>query len=1250
MGKWNRGGSRGIIRGWLLAVVLGLCFVATDARASGTNVSSGNLSHDQAVFATSGGSASLGLSLLYESLGTYSGSLGFGWIHSADIFLTVDANGNVLLRNVSSRIYYRKNGSGYLSQPGDSSTLTGATGSFAITQSDGSRYAFGANNRIATITDRFGNAQTFGYDTTSGDLTSIGDSAGRTAILEYDTTVTPHRLAKIAPPGVTVSDVDQKKYQLTYTGGRLSQVLNPLADQLPGSVRGHWDYTYHADGKLKTVSDPAGNITRYNYDQNGRVQSVVDPEGLAGADGVATVPGHTKSLVYNGNSTTTLTEKDGGKWLYTYDTQKGRLTSKQGPDASGNPGSKGNIYYYYPVTYYVKAMTEPFGDNEVRTTFYAYDGNGNQTRQTDPLPPSAYGNISPDNVDTAAFGTAGNPAWAITSQYDNSGYNRITSTSDLRSTPALTTTYAYTTENGGEVVTVTAPGNFISVTKNNADGTIRQTTDANGKATTYTYYPDSTDNRAAGIVGTLYEITGADGVVTRFTQYDRNGNPLEIRTVDTAQREIRTVQTFDALNRLRTATRYAQGLPDNVTNFGYDYMGNRTSVIDPESHETKYQNNYRAQVTKVTDARQKDTVYTYGGTGCPSCGGGADKLTAVTDANQHTTSFAYDTLGRLERETDPLNKIIRYTYYDNGLLREKYNATGGDPGTLLITYFYNEHGQLTEKRYPDNTSVKFTYKPDGRLDTAGNYTGSTVTFGYTYEYYDNGRLKSVTDNSGRKISYDDYDGIGQTKKVTYFPGTADEHVINYDYDTANRPWHIVSNAGTFTFAYDPLSRRNLLTYPSAVIATYGYDDLNRLTSLSHQYQATTIASFSYTHDQAGNRKTKSGTSNETYGYDEVYRLLQAVTPRGTENYTYDEVGNRQTGPGAKDTAYRYNNGNQMTSGRTFGYTYDNAGNQAARTVAANAGKDWTLTWDYENRLTKMEKTKGAEKRTIDFKYDPLGRRIGKDLTTVINGVAKTSSWLYVYDNDNIALEIFTDGGNAPVKTFYTHGLGVDEHLAMERGGSYYYYHADGLGSTVAVSDPVRNVVQRYTYDSFGMGKPANNTFSNSYTYTGREWDKETGLYYYRARYYDPMEGRFISKDPIGFDGGDVNLFAYVQNSPTTRNDPTGLMVQLCSRPSDSLFGFFRFIPHFWIKTDTKEAGMGPKGAGAPGGNCQCAIITTINSHVGQKGTCTEVKDEDEACVNRELELGKYTGIWPFNNCLELAMHILNKCKKSNPCH
>jgi RHS repeat-associated protein len=121
-----------------------------------------------------------------------------------------------------------------------------------------------------------------------------------------------------------------------------------------------------------------------------------------------------------------------------------------------------------------------------------------------------------------------------------------------------------------------------------------------------------------------------------------------------------------------------------------------------------------------------------------------------------------------------------------------------------------------------------------------------------------------------------------------------------------------------------------------------------------------------------------------------------------------------------------------------------------------------------------------------------------------------------------------------------HGPGIDEPLAIEQQGKVYFYHADGLGSITSLTDAKGRVVQSCEYDSFGSVRQHGNHVKQPYGFTAREWDSETGLYFYRARYYDPQVGRFISKDPIGFNGGDVVLYGYVQNNPVNWGDPWGL--------------------------------------------------------------------------------------------------------------
>ena len=199
-------------------------------------------------------------------------------------------------------------------------------------------------------------------------------------------------------------------------------------------------------------------------------------------------------------------------------------------------------------------------------------------------------------------------------------------------------------------------------------------------------------------------------------------------------------------------------------------------------------------------------------------------------------------------------------------------------------------------------------------------------------------------------------------------------------------------------------------------------------------------------------------------------------------------------------------------------------------VTVGAGET-DYEYDYDGRLTKVTRVDGATTTEVEYKYDALARRVERVLT--VNSVVQSTS-KYIFDDEDVIAEL--DGSNNVVRLF-VHGPGIDEPLAVKTGGSWYYYHADGLGSVINLSDSSGNQVPGYGYDSFG--NLIIDYFGSSVTYTGREWDREAGLYYYRARFYDPETGRFISKDPIGFRGGDVNLYSYVGQNPVNWIDPSG---------------------------------------------------------------------------------------------------------------
>jgi RHS repeat-associated protein len=277
-----------------------------------------------------------------------------------------------------------------------------------------------------------------------------------------------------------------------------------------------------------------------------------------------------------------------------------------------------------------------------------------------------------------------------------------------------------------------------------------------------------------------------------------------------------------------------------------------------------------------------------------------------------------------------------------------------------------------------------------------------------------------------------------------------------------------------------------------------YDPVGRLMNLSlsaKNAQRQVVDAFTYTHDKIGNRITKADDDIKyTYSYDAVYRLLQALPTKKSkvqkeqaEDYSYDPVGNRLKGPKQTDQQYTYNKDNQLTTDRNHQYQYDANGNLIRKVDWDEDGKKKTHSYfyDYENRLMRVEIQKGRKAKEVTFTYDPFGRRISKSV-----------------HRDEIGDDEDGDG----------------EDRERPRTTQYVYDNED--------------ILMEFNHKGSRIKQP--------YTFTGREWDSETKLYYYRARYYDPIAGMFTQKDPIGFSGGDVNLYRMVENNPVNWVDPWGL--------------------------------------------------------------------------------------------------------------
>jgi RHS repeat-associated protein len=275
------------------------------------------------------------------------------------------------------------------------------------------------------------------------------------------------------------------------------------------------------------------------------------------------------------------------------------------------------------------------------------------------------------------------------------------------------------------------------------------------------------------------------------------------------------------------------------------------------------------------------------------------------------------------------------------------------------------------------------------------------------------------------------------------------------------------------------------------------------------------------------------------------------TTLGDLTYAYDSAGRRvsvggtfaRTGLPLAVASAAHNANNELTTWGSGSLTYDAGGNLISDGVN-------TYMWDARNQLASISGASPAS-----FQYDAFGRRAKK----TVSGVTTE----FLYDGVNPVQEL---SGGTPTANLLA-GLAIDEYFTRTDAAGTRTLLADGLGSTLALLDSAGAVQTEYTYEPFGKVAVAGATSGNAFQYTGRENDG-TGLYHYRARYYNPQVGRFISGDPLEFRGGDANLYAYVWNSPLNFLDP---------------FGWWGFGVSAGVAVEYGAVGVGAGATGSVGG-------------------------------------------------------------------
>ncbi|TEB10867.1 RHS repeat-associated core domain-containing protein [Pelotomaculum propionicicum] len=724
----------------------------------------------------------------------------------------------------------------------------------------------------------------------------------------------------------------------------------------------------------------------------------------------------------------------------------------------------------------------------------------------------------------------------------NISNNKLVTTTDAL---GRTTTCGYDAENN--LISVTDPLNHTTSYTYDYLNRLTSTTDANGRTETYTL--DGNGNRvsktdrngntttyAYDVLNRLTRVTDAMGNSVA-TEYDALGNKTSV----TDQRGNVTSYTYDQSSRLLSVTDPLGG----VTSYTYDLAGNKLSVTDARGACWSYTYDDANRLTTVIDPLGHTSVTVYDSAG---------NVTERTDANNNTTTFGYDSLNRLSLVTDALGRSTSYTYDSNGNLTAVTNAKNqtftaaydalnrvvqeSDPlgNTSLKTYDYA--GNLSSKTRPDGSTINYTYDAVNRLTNISYPDQSSVSYAYDY----NGNRTSMTDPAGSaSYNYDslnrltsvtrsvysvgyEYDQAGNMTALVYPGGLR----VSYTYNGLNLPSSVSDSVYSTSISYDEAGNRTQEILPNGVTVTYEYDLSGRLILLQHAIGGNIIARSAYTLDNVGNRMSVTDEQGgiTSYVYDNLYQLTRVTYPDSqVVDYTYDQVGNRTSAGGVP---YTYDNANRLIQVGITPYAYDAGGN------LTSVGGTTLYNYDYENRLTYF--TDGT--KTIQYSYDGDGNRLSQSVSG--------SVYEYIYDiNTGIPRLLVENDGQGGVNNYLYAGrlfsrIGNEDRV---------YYHQDGLGSISAITDIAANLLNRYTYDVFGLPRSVSESVNNSFRFAGEQYDSND-LIYLRARYYNPATGRFLSQDTFQGKLNDPlsqNRYAYCGNNPVLFVDPTG-NVTICELP------------------------------------------------------------------------------------------------------
>lgn len=1118
----------------------------------------------------------------YNSITSATTTLGVGWQHSYERYISVLSSGAVEAMRPDGKAYTFSATNGVYSTPETNDTLQALTvgpiiSGWKYVMTSGESETYNVIGQLLFLTDRTGRSQTLTYDA-NAHLIRVTDNFGRQLNFTYDTN---SRISTLTDPAGGLYhyayDANNNLASVTYPDGK-SKIYHYENTSFPHALTG--------------ITDENGNrYATYTYDAQGRATS---SEHAGGAERV--------SLVYNANGSTTVTDALNTARTYNFQTLFGVVKST----GQSQPGGSGCGASASALTYDANGNTTSRTDFNGNVSCYAYDLSRNL--ETARLEGMAPGSSCPANLAAYTPATGSNvrkisTQWhasyrlpvqidqvgqRLNFSYDASGNLLQKTVTDTATQQIRTWTHSY---NGiGQILTEDGPR-----------------TDASD-ITTYSYYSDSTSTHKPG---DLWKVINALGHVTTYITYDANGRLLSL----TDPNGLVISLAYDSRGRLTQKT-----VGGNTTTYSYDAAGNLLKVTQPTGVAISYTYDAAHRLTDITDglggkihytldamdnrikedilnangivvktqsrvydalARLQKDIGAYNQTANYQYDANGN-LIKITDANGNATQRVYDTLNRLTRSTDALagqtnyqydvlDRLTQVTDANNHSTSYSYNGLSdllqlNSPNTGVSQYAYDSAGNLLQKTDAANTVAHYRYDSLNRL-TGVDYPGTDADVVNTYDGNPNqkGRLTSAQRGDGAtSYTYDllgnvtsttalalPHPGYGNTINYSY---NADSRIsdiafstyrdVQYQYDLAGRisqiSVHDVDGGAFSSNGYNlirslatnithlPFGPVNGLTYGNGLAMSRSYDLDYHLAGQS----VGNVQNLAYSYDHNGNLQTANdllmAVNSQSLSYDAVNRLRLV---NGAKNfmYGYDAVGNRMSDyQNNAGTQYYYDLSSQKLLSQT-GARPDTILTDATGNITQSGGKSYTYAPD--QRLASVQQNGNT---IATYNYDSQGQRIVKTTSTGTTNFDYDLQGRLLEENDIPGNYVYLDG--EPLAR-------VDYNLSDTTGNvaswNIVYYHNNPIGTPIKTTDPLGNVSWTGQLDSFGKVLPVNPAITQNLRFPGQYYDQETGLHYNMQRYYDELSGRYLQSDPIGLAGG-INTYTYVHNNPLRWTDPFGL--------------------------------------------------------------------------------------------------------------